>query len=712
MKNIMEKWIWLSEELYPNNQTTIFSGFLDKENGNYTVAEFCREYTFEKVVTAATLRFSGDTEFQLYCNNKFVATGPVSVGGDFLFNETPQSRHYSTEVTLSPNTKELNFFARVKLMPVGINEYSKGRGGFMLTAVITFEDGTKKVINTDKTWKARRNNAYVKPYAYDGTLRPDEYSYADEIQNIWHTVTAPIPPRDEEMLYPMDCTQITVDPKSKKEATVYFDKIYAGFVYLKAHTNGETKIQLNCFELDGCDSKESFTFNCDSEYRGFQLHSVGGYTINVENKSETTSTIELGLISTCYPVYTCAKTTTSDEELNNVLDVCVHTLKYCRQMIHLDSPRHSEPLACTGDYYIESLMTAFSFGDMDLSKFDVVRTAELLRNHDGRMFHTTYSLIWVQMLYDVFMFTSDKTLLEDCADALVMLLDRFEGYIGANNLIETPPDYMFIDWLYIDEISLHHPPKALGQTCLNLFYYGALKTAQKIFSILSEKGMSKKCEQDACRLKTAINQELYDCERGLYFEGLNTPTPTELIAPFMPQNVEKRYYRMHSNILAAYFGVCEKDKAKNLLTRIMSDKELGDCQPYFTHFLLEAIYRNGLREEFTLEILNRWKQPVAECSKGLAEGFIPPEPTYPFDHSHAWGGSPVYSLPKALLGLEIIEPGYRKISVNPSLLGLSYANIELPTPYGVIRFVLEKGKELFFTSPDEISVTVGREMES
>ena len=45
--------------------------------------------------------------------------------------------------------------------------------------------------------------------------------------------------------------------------------------------------------------------------------------------------------------------------------------------------------------------------------------------------------------------------------------------------------------------------------------------------------------------------------------------------------------------------------------------------------------------------------------------FVKPEPTYRFDHSHAWGGTPLYALPKALLGLEIIEPGMAAISLSP-----------------------------------------------
>ena len=54
--------------------------------------------------------------------------------------------------------------------------------------------------------------------------------------------------------------------------------------------------------------------------------------------------------------------------------------------------------------------------------------------------------------------------------ALILLLERFERYIGENGIIEYPPDYMFVDWLAPDGISMHHPPKALGQTCLNMFY--------------------------------------------------------------------------------------------------------------------------------------------------------------------------------------------------------------------------------------------------
>jgi hypothetical protein len=88
----------------------------------------------------------------------------------------------------------------------------------------------------------------------------------------------------------------------------------------------------------------------------------------------------------------------------------------------------------------------------------------------------------------------------------------------------------------------------------------------------------------------------------------------------------------------------------------------------------------------------------------LVEGFIVPEPTYSFDHSHAWGGTPLYSLPKALLGLEILEPAYRKIRLRPSLLGLKKAHVEIPTPGGMLTGDFEEGQEPVISVPAGVEV--------
>ena len=701
--NNLEKWIWLPENKYPEYQTTNYSKCGNDDPKNFTVAEFKKDYSFCKKVIKAHLRFSGDTEFQLYLNGETIATGPVNVGGDFLGNDKARDNYYALNLSLDLDAHYLSFFARVKLGPTEILDYSVGHGGFMLTAELVFEDGTKKLIYTDSSWLARRNLYYNKPRAFDNSTCEDAYVNAEEINNIWHAKDSLIPVRCEKLLVPDD-NVINIKPFEEKIVNLPFDMIYAGYIYLKVKTEGKINIKLNCYELNDEGTEENYVFVKNSEYRGFKMHSAGGFLLKIVSESEKEAVIEPAFITACYPVTVEAKTVTSDETLNEVFRVCSHTLKYCRQYIHLDSPRHTEPLACTGDYYIESLMTAFTFGDMRLSEFDVMRTADVITHNGGKMFHTTYSLIWVRMLYDTYMFTGNKEMLKYCKSALMLLLSLFETYIGENGIIESPQDYMFIDWVYIDDISLHHPPKALGQTCLNMFYYGALIYASKIYSLLNEEGMAKDSLNKAEKLKIAINQLLYDKDKDLYFEGLNTPTDEKLISDHMPQNVEKRYYRKHANILAAYYDVCDEETSVRLLERIMNDDSLGIVQPYFTHFLFEAIYKHGLRDKYTLKLLEKWYEPVKECNKGLVEGFYKPNPTYVFDHSHAWGGTPAYSLPKALMGFEMLEENFGKVKLSPSLIGLKEAAAEMPTPYGMLRCIQKEGEKPVLIIPEGLNL--------
>ena len=699
------KWIWLPTKLYPNCQNARINALSGKNEDGYTVCEFKKSYTYGKKVRMARLSFCGDTAFQLYLNGNIVATGPASVGGDFIGNDSVRDEFYYYETEHSLDCETLDFFARVRLMPVQICEYSKGHGGFTLCAELTFDDGTVERIKTDESWLVRRNGAYLSSKCYDGRIKPDEYVCAEVTEDIWRPSLAPIPVREETVIEPKG-NVIVLKPGEIREATLELDMIWGGFVSVEAESEGEVSVEVGCRENTENPRTEKMTFNGSGSYRGFTLQSAGQLVVKAINLSAGASKVRVSFIATHYPIYEEAETVTSDKALNVVLSTCKHALKICRQTHHLDSPKHCEPLACTGDYYIESLMTQFSFGDMRLAAFDAVRTARLLERENGRMFHTTYSLIWVAMLYDTYMAVGDKALLKECVPALKLLLDRFNGYVGENGIIENPPDYMFIDWLFIDGISLHHPPKALGQSCLNMFYYGALDKAEAIYRELSDEKSADECKRRRESLRAAVNKHLYDEEKGIYFEGLNTPIEESAVYKWQPQNTEKRYYRKHANILAAYVGICNPQTAKRILKAVMGNVIEGDVQPYFLHFLFEALFRCGLEDEYTLKLAQMWKAPTLEFPKGIVEGFYAPEPTYHFDHSHAWGGTPLYSVPKALMGLEIIEPGMRKIKLSPSLLGLLYARSELLTPYGKVTVEQRSGEKALITAPKEIAVII------
>ena len=692
-----QNWIWLDPTLYPDTQETVYNGWCDKQPCHYAMAEFKRTYTFSAPIREAVLTYSGDTEFRLYCNGDFVATGPACPGGDFyISNEEPWPTHYAFQSTIHPEGNVLDFFAYVKMMPVRINEFSMGHGGFMLHARVELVDGSVEEITTDPTWLCRQNRAFTTPDYYDGTLDTEGFTPAVAVDNRWHSAIAPTPPRIERERHP---NSFTVPPHEKIEVDYEYPLVYSGFIHLQVQTHSRLTMQVDVREVERVDAHEYFTFTRDTDYVSPGIRSVGGYHVYAENHGDTPATVTLSVTETHFPVERCAHTVTSDEDLNLVLRVCEHSLKSCMQTFQVESVLHCEPMACTGDYYVEMMMNTMSYGDLRLAEFDVRRTADILRVKKGEMFHATYSMIWVLMMYDAYRFTGHRELLEDCEDALRLLLDAFASYVDDKGLVDDPPSYMFVDWVTVDDISLHHPPKALGQTFLNLFYYGGLTTAALIYDVLKNADAAADCRHRAEGLKTAINTHLYDEEKGLYFEGLNTPTREERLWWFLPQNVEKRYFRRHSNVLAALFGV--HPHPADLLTRTLEDDSLGYYQPYFAHFVLEAVRKCGLTERFTRSILEDWKEPIRQCPKGLPEGFYK-QNDYPFDHSHGWGGTPLYTLPMALSGLEILEPGMGKIRLSPTLLGLENATVEIPFPQGMLRIEMEQGKEPVITVPDGV----------
>ena len=697
----MSNWIWLPSDKYSDNQKTFYNPLGSFRQGKYTVCRLTKKYQFEAVPVRVELTFSADTAFLLTCNGKDIARGPAYSGGDFLGNDEPRGDYYSFKVELNPDKPYLDFMAMVRLSPYHICEYSRGQGGFMLSGTAFFSDGHTVQLSSDESWDIALLNSYTSARFFDNSIKNDVVVSAQIKDDIWDAEVAPIPP----------CTlksyanhSFKIEAGGKLSERIEYERVFAGYIKIKAHTSGTLRVKVSSFELDTISSKYECIFKESDTYYGLELLSVGGFDVEIINEAELESEVEILFDTSFFPVEKQAKTRVSDDELNELLDICAHTLKYCRQSHHLDSPKHCEPLACVGDYYIEMLMTSFSYGDFRLCEFDIERIAKTMEANDGRLFHTTYSLIWVNMLYECYMLTGKGDLLAKCEKALSLLFKRFKTYLGENELVETPPDYMFIDWLFPDGISTHHPPKALGQSCLNMFLYGALNSGAKIYRVLGKLEEENELKLWAGHLKTAILTHLYDKERSLFFEGLNTRTPDELLYQYLPQNVEKRYYRRHANILACYFGILEKSECQELLEKIYNDNSLGEVQPYFMHFWLEAVLRNDLSQKYTLPLLNLWKDSIKKCPKGLVEGFYPPEPSYKFDYSHAWGGTPLYSLPLSLCGLEILEAGFKKIRLKPTSLGLDFASVEIPTPYGNIVVEISKDAGSKIISPPQIHI--------
>lgn len=676
--------IWIDKKKYPQYQNTFNTTFCEQEGYEFAVVAFKKKYNIKEKAKAVKIDIFADTKYFLYINGQHIGNGPVCSGGDYGNTKTMPVQYYST-YEVEPTGDTLDIYVLVQLSPSVQTDVSCGRGGFWLDGEILYKDGSSQRIESDDTWECRLETQYKDVCDVDFNETPDLWSKAETCENVWNIKKSPIKNLVEKKINPVSIYQA-------ESGVIYaeFDKIYAGYVSLNVKKQGFFEVLLSTqevYEKENC--KHTIKGRDNIEYRSIHLNSIG--LIKIEGV-EPEDIVDIHIEYTHYPHLSEGGFFSNDEILNKIFEVGKHTTEICRQTIELDSPTHQENLGCTGDYYISSLISYFCFGDTSLSKFDILRTAEYLRMTDGKMFHTSYSLIWVMMLYDNYMFSGNEDVLVKCKDVLGALLKRFDSYTGEHGVLENAPNYMFIDWIYIDKYNLHHPPMALGQTVLNAFYYKALLTAKEIYSVLEMTDEALECQQKAESLKCSFNKCFLDKEKGMYLGGMNVKyVPSD----WLPENTDTKYYLKHANILAALYDLC--DDGKEIIEKVIRDKT--PIQPYFTHFLIEAIYHVGLFDKYGLKEIYKWKDLVDECDKGMKEAWEI-FTGYEYDYSHAWGATPTYQLMSKISGLEIKAPGFKKISLNPDLYGLKFANIKIPTPYGTIE--LEMNKEVTVKIPDGI----------
>ena len=329
-----------------------------------------------------------------------------------------------------------------------------------------------------------------------------------------------------------------------------------------------------------------------------------------------------------------------------------------------DSPKHQEPIACTGDYLIQSLINYYAFGDPWLTRQTLVKTALLLKKNKYDMFHTSYSLLWVQMLTYYYQYTGDIQLVKNLLPHVNKLNELFETYLDSDYLVSNAPDYMFMDWIKIDKFNAHHPPAVIGMGYMTAFYYKSLLDAAYLNSLFDNTAIRDKDLELSEKIKTAMNSLLWDEEKKLYKDGI--PFRSKAANHnFFPKDEDIVTYSPHVNTLTVLYDIAPKIQQAAIMDYVINQKSI-DLQPYFMFYVLDAVDHLGQFSTIGLELLKKWENGINKETYTLKENWQDMTETgYGGDFSHAWGGSPLYFMSKNILGVKPGSPGYNEIELRP-----------------------------------------------
>ncbi|NCB06651.1 MAG: alpha-L-rhamnosidase, partial [Bacteroidia bacterium] len=99
-------------------------------------------------------------------------------------------------------------------------------------------------------------------------------------------------------------------------------------------------------------------------------------------------------------------------------------------------------------------------------------------------------------------------------------------------------------------------------------------------------------------------------------------------------------------------------------------------------------------EDFDID----WTKNAARIDEVVPDGKVDIHKTYgrycyeQFRHSfcHGWASGPTSWLTRYVLGVSVVEPGARKIRIEPHLGDLQWVKGSFPTPYGVVKIEHQK----------------------
>ena len=705
-KHWVGKWIWLNRSTFARYQKTNTLWLPDTSRNAVPYQALFRKTTSLRTLPGSAVLFiSGDVMFNVYVNGHFVGRGPVNIGSDYADKRSPDYWYYSSFNIKPYLTKGKNSIAvTVFASAFEISATTSSSGRFICDLSLNNQPA---ILSTDDTWKCNLDTGYNNTgrlLTYDANKSKDGWRKTNYDDSDWAMATVissadgnrlfnsqiPVPislPLRPVRFMSIINGQMSVPserdffkPQSgENEFMLDFGKNMPAYISFKAFSEKGDSIIVSPYEKLDYQSNRSFKYICRQGFNDYHTPNLSVFRylkIRVYAKNELTFKSFKADFSS-YPVQYQGQFECSNPFYNELWRITRWTTQMCMNDMLYDSPLHQEPIGCTGDYFIESLNDYYAFGDAWLIRQNLIQTAMMLRKNGFKMFHTSYSLLWIQMMLKYYEYTGDKELIKQLSPDVQKLLDRFTTYLDNDYLLSDAPNYMFMDWIRIREFNAHHPPAVIGMGYLTMMYYQALKDGSAINQISGNYQIGKRNDLLAAKIKSALNRRLYVKEKGLYKDGIPFITKVKP-GEWLPADKDLVTYSPHVNTLAVLYDIAPKNQQVTLMNYVVNQKEYR-LQPYFMSYVLAALHHINKIDE-GLQQIDLWKNGIDTSTYTLKENWNDKtEDGYSGDYSHAWGGSPLLFMSQSILGISPAGPGFRKIKITPYAGGkITFANGAVP----------------------------------
>ena len=361
-----------------------------------------------------------------------------------------------------------------------------------------------------------------------------------------------------------------------------------------------------------------------------------------------------------------------NDRLNDIWMTGAYTVHLNMQEYIWDGVKRDR-LVWIGDLHPElmTVNTVFGYNEVIPKSLDLIRDTTPLPNWMNGI--SSYSIWWLLIHKDWYLYQGNLDYLKEQKAYMTTLLDHLMTKIDENGK-EMLDGTRFLDW--------PSSPNVKGVDAgLQALMVMAMDAGHDMALAMGEKALAERCKKASKQLKK-----------------------------YTPDHNQSK----QGAALMALAGLMKAEKADKEVLSVGGAKNFST---FYGYYMLEAMAKAGnyqgamdiiseywgamldlgattFWEDFNID----WMENAARIDELVPEGKVDVHSSYGgycyvgFRHSffHGWASGPTAWLSRYVLGVQVLEPGCRKVKIEPHLGHLNRVEGSFPTPYGVIRIKHEK----------------------
>jgi hypothetical protein len=374
----------------------------------------------------------------------------------------------------------------------------------------------------------------------------------------------------------------------------------------------------------------------------------------------------------------------SDEMLNQIWELCRYSIKATTFAgVYVDGDRERIPYEA--DAYLNQLSHHAVDDDPQMAR----------DTFDWLMKHPTWPTEWAPHMVFIahadWMHTGDTNWLSPRFDALKskLLMERVraDGLVGSNQQQIKRTD--IVDWPTGERDGFVF---TAANTVVNAFHLRALREMSAMADALGRKTDAAAFTNRFLATGKVFQKTFFDEARGIYRDGEGT-----------------EHASLHANLFPLAFDLVPAER-KAGVAQFVGKRGMA-CSVYAAQYLLEGLWLNGV-DDAALALITApgdrsWRHMVQSGTtiswEAWDQHYKPNQ-----DWNHAWGAAPANLLPRFVLGVRPLSPGWRQVLLCPHPGSLKSAQGKIPTPRGPIEVAWQNGEtfKLTLKLPGNVSAQV------